>query len=228
MHTQAKYLTRQPVFDRVESLSAIVRALLAERDLEILRLVFEQRALRRDQLGQFMGMSRDATRRAVERLSSLQLVNHARLEPSCPTWVWSTRKGMAVAIPRLLTAAWSEAPPPAYALRHLATTSEVRLRYAHDRPDVTWISERMLLVQRERPGLHRPDTVIEGDGERHAIEVELSRKDGPRVTANVRDLMKNYDAVHYFVSSSTRRLLQQVQAANEWPNLIVHDLPEMP
>jgi hypothetical protein len=50
MHTQAKYLTKQPIFDRAESLVSIVRDLLGERDLEILTLVFEQRAIRRDQL----------------------------------------------------------------------------------------------------------------------------------------------------------------------------------
>jgi hypothetical protein len=104
----------------------------------------------------------------------------------------------------------------------------VRLRYAQDRPDVTWISERMLFVLRERPGVRLPDAVVEVDGERHAIEVELSRKDVPRVTSKVRDLMEHYDAVDYFVSDSTRSLLQQVQAANEWPNLFIHDLPEMP
>jgi hypothetical protein len=227
MHTQTKYFTQQPVFDRAEILVSIVHVLLGERDLEILTLVFEQRAIRRDQLARFMGMSRDALRRTIERLSSLQLVNCAQLQPTSPTWVWSTRKGMAVVAPQLKTNGWGEDAPPSYTLHHLMAASELRLRYAIEHPDMTWVSERMLLVLRERPDARLPDAVVKADGERHAIEVELARKDPARVTVKVRDLMKHYDAVHYFVGDSTRRLLHRVQAANEWPNLFVHNLPEM-
>jgi hypothetical protein len=62
-------------------------------------------------------------------------------------------------------------------------------------------------------------------GERHAIEVELSAKTRSAYTRILSENSARYDAVIYFCSPETKRLLLRIRKDENWPKLIVRNLP---
>jgi hypothetical protein len=56
--------------------------------------------------------------------------------------------------------------------RHIAAVVEVRLYVEERSPASVWASERVLRRELRRAE-HMPDAVVQTNGERHAIEVEL-------------------------------------------------------
>ena len=73
-----------------------------------------------------------------------------------------------------------------------------------------------------------PDAIFEVNGERHAIEVELSNKTKRRLRHTLEERSARYDAVIYFCGPRTRKLLDDAKGEGCWPKLIVRGLPEHP
>jgi hypothetical protein len=70
-----------------------------------------------------------------------------------------------------------------------------------------------------------PDAVFEIEGERHAIEVELSPKDKRSLRSVLAENSERYDAVVYFCGARALGALRRLKEAEEWPKLIVRALP---
>ncbi len=112
-------------------------------------------------------------------------------------------------------------------LAHRRAVNEIRLYLAERAPTGRWLCERAVFRQRD-PNDHLPDAVFEIDGERHAIEAELSHKRNHEIHRIVAEHSDRYDAVIYFCAPRTYNLMKRVQAEGRWPKLIVRRLPEAP
>src|SRR4029077_12134334 len=102
--------------------------------------------------------------------------------------------------------------------------TEIRLFLSKRAPQGVWKSERAI---HGVPGTadHVPDAVFEIDGERHPIEVELSRK-SPREVARILDRhSRRYDAVIYFCGPRTYGVMERIQAEGRCPKLRVRPVP---
>jgi hypothetical protein len=110
-------------------------------------------------------------------------------------------------------------------LAHRRAVNEIRLHLAERAPQGLWLCERTVFNRRD-PNDHLPDAVFEIDGERHAIEAELSRKGHAEIRHIVAQHSRRYDAVIYFCARSTYSFLLGVQAEARWPKLLVRRLPE--
>jgi hypothetical protein len=109
-------------------------------------------------------------------------------------------------------------------LAHVAAVNDVRLHIQQRSPDSQWTPERMLARDR-RAGEHLPDAVVLADGQRVAIEVELTVKSQRRVTAILDELASRFDAVVYFCAPGPHRQLAQLADSGRWPTLGVRQLP---
>ncbi len=63
------------------------------------------------------------------------------------------------------------------------------------------------------------------DGQRVAIEVELTIKSRRRVTAILDELTARYDTVLYFCAPGPHRLLSEFADTGRWPTLGIRELP---
>jgi hypothetical protein len=74
---------------------------------------------------------------------------------------------------------------------------------------------------------HLPDGVLHRDGERTAIEVELSLKSRARLGAIVDELSQDYEQVWYFAPQRLRPALAELAAAAPYGNVSVHRYPPL-
>jgi hypothetical protein len=70
-----------------------------------------------------------------------------------------------------------------------------------------------------------PDAIFEIDGERHAIEVELTAKTKARMRLVIGHHSAKYDAVIYWAGPNTYYLLNRLKREDGWPKLIIRGLP---
>ena len=91
-------------------------------------------------------------------------------------------------------------------------------------PASEWVSERVLARDR-RAGEHLPDGVVVTDGQRVAVEVELTVKSRRRITAILDELAGRFDAVVYFCAPGPHRQLAELAGTDRWPTLDVRALP---
>jgi len=109
-------------------------------------------------------------------------------------------------------------------LAHIAAVNHVRLHIQQRSPDSQWTPERTLARDRQA-GQHLPDAVVLADGQRVAIEVELTVKSHRRVTGILDELGGRFDAVVYFCAPGPHRQLTQLADTSRWPTLGVRQLP---
>jgi DNA-binding transcriptional ArsR family regulator len=193
---------------------------LRRGDLEALAWLAEQYGARVDQLERLLSCGPRTVQRALLRLREAGLVETRRVLVGEPAWVIPTRAGLRAAgggfgVWRLRLGS----------LMHVAAVNDVRLHVRERSPESEWVSERVL--SRERgPGEHLADAVvITGDGQRVAIEVELTVKSGQRIRAILGELAGRYDTVLYWCAPGPYRQLCGLAESGEWPNLGVRELP---
>ena len=92
---------------------------------------------------------------------------------------------------------------------------DLRIHLAKRAPEASWVSERELLSNQAaalfgRDGHKRSDAphipdaeLVFPSGERHALEVERSRKSGDRLQAIIGELARRYDDVVYFCGDAS-------------------------
>jgi hypothetical protein len=224
MRAHTPYLINEFGSSPIQSLGLVIRELLGPRDMMILQLVFEQRAVRLDQMVRFLNASPRVVQSAAKRLASLGLLELNEIVPDTPLWLSPTGAGTYVVDSKLAARQFGALPPTARFTTHLLLINELRLKFAKDRPDARWISERMLYV--ETHSRRRADGVIVIDGERHALEMEVTYKQFHVAKRNVVRLFEDYKFIHYYCSPEPRRVMERVQEELCCEHLYIHDLPE--
>ena len=190
------------------------------KQLVILRLLSEQVAVPLDQLARLLGSTEGATLLHIRKLEAGGCVERGRFLVGQPVWIWLRHRGA-----RLAATGYPLGPPPAaHLLDHRRAVNEVRIHLAQRVPQGRWICEREVRRHRDLND-HIPDAILEVDGERHAIEVELSRKRSWELPQIVAQHSDRYDAVVYFCGPLPRRMLEELHAGGEFPKLVVRDLP---
>jgi hypothetical protein len=193
---------------------------LRRSDLDALAWTAEQYAVRADQFEELLGCGRRTVQRALARMRSAGLIQTRRVLADEPARVLPTSSGL-----RACGSPFGAWPPKLGLLAHTAAVTDVRLHIEGRSPGSRWVSERTLA--RERKGRqHLPDGVVETDGQRVAIEVELTVKSCRRLTGILDDLSRRYDALVYFCAPKTHRLLTELADTKRWPNLEVRELPQ--
>jgi DNA-binding Lrp family transcriptional regulator len=188
-------------------------------DAAALRLLSEQGAIPLDQLARFIEASLGEAVALVQRLDRAGYLEHRRFLIRDHPWFWLSRRGVKVA-----ATGFSYKAPDVAILAHRRAINEIRLYLGERAPAGRWLCERQVLRQRD-PRDHLPDAVFEIDGERHAIEAELSHKGQREIRLILAKHSNRYDAVVYFCGPRTYRMMRRVQADGRWPKLIVRPLP---
>jgi len=194
---------------------------LHRRDLEVLRWLGEQYCARVDQLEVLMACSPRTVQRTLVRLSSAGFITTAAVIGGEPRWAIPTSSGMAAGGTGF--GIWR---PRIGLMAHVAAVNDVRLHVQSRAPSTEWIPERVLARER-RAGDHLPDGMALIDGQRVAIEVELTVKSQTRVTAILDELSSRFDTVLYFCAAGPHRQLTELSASGRWPKLGVRELPSI-
>jgi hypothetical protein len=202
-----------------------------ERDLAVVRWIGEQYAVRQDQLAiklarlssvptQAPGVLReDTVYKLVTRWKQAGVVEMTALLRQQPSWVWLTHEGLEqMDLPYRF---WK---PKVQGLAHLYAVNQARLWIEQRAPTAIWRSERQLahergFMRKQAHGPHRPDAEVESDGQRMAVEVELSEKVSGRLAAILYELARTYMGIWYFCSPATQALMQRAVAALNPPAL---------
>jgi hypothetical protein len=184
-------------------------------------VISEEGAMPLDQLARFLAADRSQAEALVDEFTAKRFVRQKVFFEGDAPWVWLTRKGASKAGTGLAHRGY---PPDHAYLNHRRAVNEVRLWLERREPAGSWTSESALEGRRPR-GSQIPDGVFEVDRERHAIEVELSSKTRRAYRHVLNELSERYDAIVYFCSPATLRLLEQLQQEGSWPKLVVRPVP---
>jgi DNA-binding transcriptional ArsR family regulator len=193
--------------------------LLRRRDLELVGWLGEQYGARTDQLETLLDCGPRTVQRALSGLRDAGLVTTRRLLVGEPAWVIPTSTGLRAAGHGF--GVWQ---PRIGLLAHVAAVNDVRLHVQARSPESEWVPERVLARERQA-GEHLPDGVVLVDGQRVAIEVELTVKSQRRLTAILDELTGRFDTVLYFCAAGPHRQLTGFAESGRWPTLGVRELP---
>ncbi len=184
----------------------------------MLAWVGEQYVARLDQLEPLLG-GRRTVQRTVARLRDQHLAVTRRLLVGEPAWLLPTIAGL-----RACGSSFRAWEPRLALMAHVAAVSEVRLHVQARSPGSVWVCERTLARERES-GEHLPDAVVLLEGQRVAIEVELTVKSRRRTTAILDELSGRFDSVVYFCARGPHHQLTELAASGRWAALGVRELP---
>lgn len=193
---------------------------LQARDLQILAWACEQYAARADHVEVLLGSGPRTTQRVMARLRDAGLIEARRLLAGDPQWAIPTSRGLRAANQGY--ALWR---PRIGLLAHVAAINDVRLHIQARAPESEWVPERLLAKERA-PREHLPDAlVLTEDGQRVAIEVELTVKSKRRVGPILDELSGGYDTVLYWCAPAAHRQISAFAQTGRWPKLGVRRLP---
>lgn len=218
MHGQATSKKRKPYDGKV----AKARRRLGEPERAALRLISEQVAIPLDQLARFLDGGVQEAVRIAGRLEEIGCVGHRRFLVADFPWLWLNSLGA-----QLVDTSFPSREPDVASLAHRRALNEIRLYLADRAPAGKWVCERVVYRRRD-PADHIPDAILEIDGERHAIEAELTPKRHPQLRRIIAQHSNRYDAVIYFCNAATYPLLKRMQEEGRFPKLAVQHLPEAP
>jgi len=201
---------------------------LTSRDLQCLRWIAQQYAIRLGQLQRLLlrytpEADRDKIRQGTDRLSkertyktlarwdALGLIEYGNILDGEPRWIWLSPRGL-----RSLDLKLRYNKPSAVRIPHLYAVNQVRLWVEGRRPKDLWKSEREIKTEQralehgERQD-HLPDAILyAANGKISAIEVELEPKAGRVLESILAELESQYISILYFVSSATHRQLDTI------------------
>jgi hypothetical protein len=192
---------------------------LRTRDLTLLGWLCEQYGARTDQLEVLLDSGSRTVQRVLARLRDAGLITTRRLLVGEPAWAIPTSAGLRAAGQGF--GVWH---PRIGLLAHVAAVNDVRLHIQARSPQSEWIPERVLARERN-PGEHLPDGVVIIEGQRIAIEVELTVKSQHRVRLILDELSGRYDTVLYWCAPGPHRQLSTLAQGGQWPKLGVRELP---
>jgi hypothetical protein len=198
------------------------RSTLRRSDLELVAWVGEQYAARADHVERRLGCGLRTVQRTLARLREHGMVSTRRVLVGEPAWVLPTTAGL-----RACGSPFGVWQPRIGLLAHVAAVNEVRLHVEGRSPTTEWACERLLARERQSTE-HLPDAVVFLDGQRVAVEVELTVKSRSRVTAILDELTSRFDSVVYFCAPAAHRQLTELAGSGRWPALGVRELPQRP
>ena len=181
------------------------KRVMSKKDLELLEWINEQYAVREDQLARLLGRSRASARRWASAMRDAGLCRREVLFRGEPACVWLTGPGAKLTEHRFRP--WRGHLGK---LDHIGAVGELRIHLSVQAPAASWVSERELLANqaaalfgrnghKRSDAPHIPDAeLILPSGERHALEVERTRKSQERLRAIIGELARRYDDVVYF------------------------------
>ena len=195
----------------------------SERDLELLGLVGEQYAVTVPQLARLISRRPDTARSLRDRWKRAGWINSGQLSTQAPSFVWLTSRGAATSPFRL----WQ--PNHTLAL-HIEAVTNVRILLERELRFGEWECEREVARQLAKDHSrgsrgHLPDAALHRNGERIAIEVELTLKSRSRLEEIASELALEYDRVWYFAKPKLIPTLQKVAAESAWRNVYVCSYP---
>jgi hypothetical protein len=195
----------------------------SERDLELLELIGEQYAVTVPQLARLIERRLHTARSLRDRWKKAGWVDSGQLSILAPSFIWLTGRGAAGSPFRV----WQ--PNHTLAL-HIQAVTEVRILLERELRLGEWECERAVaqqLADERRNGRrgHLPDAVLHRDGERIAIEVELTLKNRGRLAEIAQETSASYDSVWYFAAPKLLPVLRRIAAENHWPNIHVRSYP---
>jgi hypothetical protein len=188
-------------------------------------LIGEQYAVTLPQIARLVGRSVHTAWALRDRWKRAGWVGSGQLSVQAPSFVWLTGRGAAgVESPFRV---WQ--PNHGLAL-HIEAVTDVRLLLEHQLRLGKWECERAVAQQfardHGRRG-HLPDAVLHKDGERIAIEVELTLKSRVRLGAIVDELGRDYDRVWYFAPDRVAPALGELAEAALYGNVSVLRYPPL-
>ena len=177
---------------------------VTERDVELLRLVGEMYAVSQTQLRRLLGCSESRAHRVRRRWQRAGWVEAQLMLAAEPLALWPTREGLRVAGLGEYRV-WRPSPQR---IGHVLALADVRLLVEERRRGARWVSERQLARDGGRAGRtvgsevgqHRPDGVVELDGRRAAVELELTSTGRERARQIMRLLLEHFDSAWYFAA----------------------------
>jgi hypothetical protein len=190
--------------------------------LKALRFISEQASVRVDHLARYLEMEPQQAHSLAAKLERASAVRTEVFFEGDHRWLWLSRRGAEMSGTGLAHRSY---PPDLKSLDHRYAINEIRLDLEKREPRGVWLSETV--IQGRRPkGAQIPDGVFEVGDERHAIEVELHCKTRRHLERVLAENSDRYDAVIYFCGPRTIGLLRRQKASNDWPKLIVRELPQ--
>lgn len=207
-----------------------------EVETELLRVLCEQNAMKLEQLARFFGVDRPEMEMLVAEYVELGWVFVERFITGDDIWVWCTGRG-----DKLADLHFKTRPPHYRSLIHWSAITEARMFVERSLEEkgqsFEWRCERQL--RREQKRGYLPDgavlvEVVDSDGsvrtERHAIEAELSLKQGHELHDKFKVYEGEFDWVTYFAPIYISRKIDQLRAERSeegepYPRLLVHEIP---
>jgi hypothetical protein len=190
------------------------------QESRLLCLLIEHVSIPDDQLARLLAIDEPALHSLLTSLDEKGCIRSRRFLAGDRPWYWPSRRGLRLAV---TDCRYKE--PNVRHLTHRRAIVAARLHLATIAPQGQWVTERMVHRMATR-GTHVPDGVLVIGDERHAIEVELTRKPEYKVRAVLDEHSARYNAVVYFCGPRTKPLLVRLREAGLWPNLRVLDLPK--
>jgi DNA-binding MarR family transcriptional regulator len=189
-------------------------------DLQLVAWLAEQYGAHRDQLARLLCCNPATLGLKIKRLRQRGFVESWRIFADQPSWVTPTARGL-----RACGSPYTVWKPRLDLIRHVAAVNEVRLHVEWRDRDAQWVCERELDRDRGGRSQHLPDALVLTEGRRVAIEVELSVKDRRRLERILDELVASHDAVLYFCTPATERVLGSLAQSGRWPSLGIRPLP---
>jgi hypothetical protein len=194
---------------------------LSRTQRRALRLTAEQATLPLDQLARLLDCAQANADILVTELEQLGCLQSRQFLEHEERWVWATRRGARVSGYRRGNRPY---PPSLRSLNHHRAVAEVRIHLRQQAPRGRWIPEGEIRSRCE-PNTPIPDAIFEIDGERHAIEVEITGKTKARTRLVIAHHSAKYDAVIYWSGPNTYHVLNRLKREDDWPKLIIRRLP---
>lgn len=193
------------------------RVELTQRDLDTLRWIGEQYAVRLDQLQRILGaqpggetqipgqLSESATRVWLTRMKLLDALDMEKPFRAIPAFVWLRPAGL-----RLVELEYKYLKPAVTTLNHHYWCNEVRLFLAVRRKEEPWKSERQLRTEHAQASANKshhlpdlPDAELLTAKGALAVEVELSEKQAIRLNDVIYRRIAQYYTTWYFCTPQT-------------------------
>lgn len=206
---------------------------LTTRDLQCLRWIAQQYAIRLDQLQRLLlrytpeadrekvkqvagRLSKERTYKTLARWDALGFIEYGNILDGEPRWIWLSSRGL-----RSLDVALRYNKPSAVRLPHLYFVNQVRLWVEGRRPNDRWESEREIKAEHQALAHgehqeHLPDAILyAASGRISAIEIELEPKATRILEAILVELETTYTSILYFASPAAHRQLANVLSTFE-------------
>lgn len=114
------------------------------------------------------------------------------------SWVWLTKEGLVQ-----MQLPYGYVDPAVGAMEHIWNTNVIRLWATTRAKPIVWTCGRQANAERKLQGKrHQVDAEVLFEGDRIAVEVEISRKSKPRLIKILSELRDDYDATWYFVADN--------------------------